>query len=455
MSREREAGAPPTATSAAAQVSRHAAHGRSRLATARRWPLSLLSLALLVAAGLAALLVWQWSLPAWIAGLAMLLSSAGALTTGVCWGWQRGQARLHDSAQHSRLLGQLVDQWTWQTDAQHRLTRWQPPQAAAASSWIEGAFAAQMLWQRLDDEAHSLQARLEAGVVLPEMLVWQGQGASRLGWRLQGLPRFDHLGRFAGYLGLARPQAQPLPRQSGSPSAPLAEASQAAANQALAEEHAAFTYTVSHDLRAPIRVVEGFGRILKEDHGPSLDRVGNDHLDRVMAAAARMNHMIDALLSLSQLSTQPLARHSVNLSGMAEHVLEDLRQQSPGRQVQVTIATNLRATGDPTLLRLALDNLLGNAWKYSGRRELAQIHFESVLQDGRAVFVVRDNGAGFDMRFAERLFGVFQRLHGSTEFAGTGVGLASVRRIVRRHGGDIWAEAAVGQGASFYFTLGD
>ena len=173
-----------------------------------------------------------------------------------------------------------------------------------------------------------------------------------------------------------------------------------------------------------------------------------------MGAAARMNHMIDALLSLSQLSTQPLARRSVNLSAMAEHVLEDLRQQSPGRQAQVTIAADLRATGDPTLLRMALDNLLGNAWKYSARRELAQIHFESVLQDGRAVFVVRDNGAGFDMRFAERLFGVFQRLHGSTEFAGTGIGLASVRRIVRRHGGDIWAEAAGGQGASVYFTLG-
>ena len=450
MSRDREAGAPPP-TSAAAHVSRHAAHGRSWLVTARRWPLSLLSLVLLVAAGLAALLVWQWSLPAWIAGLAMLLSSAGALTTGVCWGWQRSQVRLHDSAQHSRLLGQLIGQWTWQTDAQHRLSRWQPPQAAAASSWIEGAFAAQALWQRLDDEAHSLQARLEAGVALPELLVWQGQGASRQGWHLQGLPRFDHQGHCAGYLGLARPQAQALPAQVGSEfSAP----SQAAANLALAEEHAAFTYTVSHDLRAPIRVVEGFGRILKEDHGPSLDRVGNDHLDRVIAAAARMNHMIDALLSLSQLSTQPLARRSVNLSAMAEHVLEDLRQQSPGRQAQVTIAADLRATGDPTLLRMALDNLLGNAWKYSARRELAQIHFESVLQDGRAVFVVRDNGAGFDMRFAERLFGVFQRLHGSTEFAGTGIGLASVRRIVRRHGGDIWAEAAVGQGASFYFTLG-
>ncbi|WP_154694094.1 sensor histidine kinase [Pseudaquabacterium pictum] len=227
------------------------------------------------------------------------------------------------------------------------------------------------------------------------------------------------------------------------------------ATQALAAEHAAFSYTISHDLRAPIRVVEGFGRILKEDYGTALDRVGRDHIDRVMAAAARMNHMIDALLSLSRLSSQPLVRQPVDLSQLAGFVVDELRRSAPERQVAVHIAPGMVAQGDPTLLRMALENLLGNAWKYSAKVAQAVVRFEPEVQSGRPGFVVSDNGAGFDMRFADRLFGVFQRLHSSSDFQGTGIGLASVRRIVRRHGGEIWAESAVGQGARFHFRLKD
>ncbi len=233
----------------------------------------------------------------------------------------------------------------------------------------------------------------------------------------------------------------------------LAEPGAAAADTALAAEQAAFSYTISHDLRAPIRVIEGFGRILKEDYGAALDRVGRDHLDRVMAAAARMNHMIDALLSLSRLSSQPLARQPVNLSQLAGWVIADLQRVAPERPAVVRIAPGLQVQGDPTLLRMALENLLGNAWKYSAKVARPEIQFDTVDLDGRRVFRVQDNGAGFDMRFADRLFGVFQRLHSSSDFQGTGVGLASVRRIVRRHGGEIWAEGEVGHGASFFFTL--
>ena len=210
---------------------------------------------------------------------------------------------------------------------------------------------------------------------------------------------------------------------------------------------------MSHDLRAPIRVVEGFTKILKEDYGRQLDRIGNDHLDRVLGAAARMNSMIDALLTLSQLSSRPLARQPVNLSQLAGYVADDLRRQAPERQVGVHIEDGLQAQGDPTLLRVVLENLLGNAWKYTAKKPDAQIWFESALHDGQPAFCVRDNGAGFDMRFADRLFGVFQRLHSANDFQGTGVGLASVRRIVRRHGGEIWAEAEVQRGSSFHFTL--
>jgi light-regulated signal transduction histidine kinase (bacteriophytochrome) len=220
-----------------------------------------------------------------------------------------------------------------------------------------------------------------------------------------------------------------------------------------ASDHESFTYSVSHDLRAPIRVVDGFARILKEDYGRFLDRIGNDHLDRVLAAAARMNSMIDALLALSRLQSQPLQRKPVDLSQLATFIMEDLRRETPERAAEIRIEPGIVVHGDPTLLRIAMDNLLGNAWKYSGQCSTTHIDFHREQRDGRTVMVVADQGAGFDMRFADRLFGVFQRLHSPKDFQGTGVGLASVRRILRRHGGDIWAESEVGKGARFYFTL--
>ncbi|MGM9490588.1 sensor histidine kinase [Ideonella sp. YS5] len=225
------------------------------------------------------------------------------------------------------------------------------------------------------------------------------------------------------------------------------------ADAAAVEEQASFAYSVSHDLRAPIRVVEGFARILKEDYGRFLDRIGNDHLERVLAAAARMNSMIDALLALSRLQQQPLSKKPVDLSQLATYILEDLRREHPDRVVEAHVEPGMLVHGDPTLLRIALENLLGNAWKYSGQVPVAKIEFRHESHQNQRVLMVADNGAGFDMRFADRLFGVFQRLHSANDFQGTGVGLASVRRIIRRHGGDIWAEAEVGKGARFYFTL--
>lgn len=239
--------------------------------------------------------------------------------------------------------------------------------------------------------------------------------------------------------------------QGAAETVPAALAMQAA-EQARADQ-ASFSYTVSHDLRAPLRVVEGFTRILKEDYGRLLDRAGNDHLDRVLGASARMHSMIDSLLALSHLSSQALRHETVDLSLLASQVMDELRRAAPERAVEAHVQPGLRVQGDPTLLRMVLENLLGNAWKYSGKREHAVIRFDLEQRADGRVFVVADNGAGFDMRFADRLFGVFQRLHSASDFQGTGVGLASARRIVRRHGGDIWAESEVGQGARFYFTL--
>jgi light-regulated signal transduction histidine kinase (bacteriophytochrome) len=215
-----------------------------------------------------------------------------------------------------------------------------------------------------------------------------------------------------------------------------------------------FSFTVSHDLRAPIRVVEGFTRIVKEDYGRLLDRVGNDHLDRVLGAAARMNLMIDALLTLARLSTQPLAHQPVNLTQLAGYVMDELRRSAPEREADIEIQPGLVTLGDPTLLRLVLENLLGNAWKYSARCARTEVSLRAVPHGNGHAYVVRDNGAGFDMRSSDRLFGLFQRLHSASEFPGHGVGLASVKRIVCRHGGEIWAEAEPGRGAAFFFTLG-
>jgi signal transduction histidine kinase len=245
----------------------------------------------------------------------------------------------------------------------------------------------------------------------------------------------------------ALPQAEPLAPPHPTPSTTAAAAP-------ADDDRAAIVYTVSHDLRAPIRVIEGFTRIVREDYGHLLDRVGNDHLERVLGAAARMNSMIDSLLALSRLSTQAVEQVPVDLSALAAQVMEELRQQAPERQADIRIEPGLVARGDPVLLRSVLDNLLGNAWKYASRRDVTRIEFGTTTEGGRREFVVRDNGAGFDMRFATKLFGAFQRMHGATEFPGTGIGLASVRRIIRRHGGDIRAEAAVNEGARFYFTLG-
>ncbi len=261
----------------------------------------------------------------------------------------------------------------------------------------------------------------------------------------------------SGWNAHARRIDAPLPGAGGAPCrwvltlVPAARFE--APHDAGASEHESFSYTVSHDLRAPIRVVEGFTKILKEDYGRQLDRIGNDHLDRVLGAAARMNSMIDALLALSQLTSRPLSRQPVNLSQVASFVVDELRRQSPDRNVTVQIELGMMTQGDPTLLRMVLDNLLGNAWKYTAKTRDAGIWLERGAHNGQPMFTVRDNGAGFDMRFADRLFGVFQRLHSANDFPGTGVGLASVRRIVGRHGGEVWAESAVDRGSSFHFTL--
>jgi signal transduction histidine kinase len=227
--------------------------------------------------------------------------------------------------------------------------------------------------------------------------------------------------------------------------------------QAANQELEAFSYSVSHDLRTPLNTINGFSNLLgKEIGADSASERSKHYLARIRAGAVQMGELIDALLSLAQVSRTSLHWDRVDLSALAQTVLNGYREREPGRVVQFDIQPELVVEGDPRLLRDVLENLLGNAWKFSAKQARSEITFghEKGSAD-ETVYFVRDNGAGFDMAYSEKLFGAFQRLHTAAEFDGTGIGLATVHRIVMRHGGKVWAESAPGRGATFYFTLGD
>jgi len=223
--------------------------------------------------------------------------------------------------------------------------------------------------------------------------------------------------------------------------------------EAAVRELEAFSYSVSHDLRAPLRTISAFTQALAEDLRYHLDDKSRDHLRRVLAAAARMNDLIDALLELSRISRSQLGRHRVDITAIALAVVDELRRRDVTRRLGASIAPDLVADADGRLVRILFDNLIGNAWKFTTKTAKPHVEVGAKREGGETVFFVRDNGAGFDMSYVDRLFTPFQRLHSEREYGGTGIGLATVRRIVERHGGRIWAESTPGQGATFFFTL--
>jgi light-regulated signal transduction histidine kinase (bacteriophytochrome) len=217
----------------------------------------------------------------------------------------------------------------------------------------------------------------------------------------------------------------------------------------------AFSYSVAHDLRAPLRGIDGFSKILLEDYSERLDEAGRRYLNKVRDSAQTMEELIKSLLALARV-TQSEARHmQVDLSSLARGTATTLKATQPEREAEFIIADRLVGYGDSRLLGIVFENLLGNAWKFTGRQAKARIEFGHSQETGQPVYFIRDNGVGFEMAYAEKLFGVFQRLHAATEFEGTGIGLATVQRIILRHGGRIWAEGEVNRGATFYFTIGD
>lgn len=354
----------------------------------------------------------------------------------------------------------------WRTDTAGRVVEAQP--GALASGVNVDALRGRLLWQPTEGGAAiaPLQAAFREGRPFTAIAVPLGTPNGTLS--LSGGPVRSPAGALLGYAGVAQPGSAPavvgeeefrsLHGELDERTRQLGERTRELDNAV--RELDSFAYSVSHDLRAPLRVVDGFTTIVLEDYGDRgkpLDDVGRDHLRRIVAASQRMNTMIDTLLGLSRMTSRELARERVDLSQIARELSDDLRSQDGGRTVDFVVAPDLRTDGDPTLLRLVLQNLLGNAYKFSARNRLARIEFGARADGNGVAYFVKDNGAGFDMRFAEKMFGLFQRLHSANEFPGTGVGLATVQKIVRRHGGRVWAEAVPapneGHGATFYFTL--
>jgi len=220
------------------------------------------------------------------------------------------------------------------------------------------------------------------------------------------------------------------------------------------KELEAYSYSIAHDLRAPLRAVTSFSQILLDDAAEKLDSDQRDSLQRVINASKHMANLIDDILELSRITRKELQRELIDLSGLVSEILEELRRADPEREVSVAIADGVTVEGDAKLLRVALENLLGNAWKYTARVEQPRIEFGTTTEEQKTVYYLKDNGVGFDMRYVDKLFHAFQRLHNSQDYEGTGIGLATVQRVVQRHGGKIWASSEPGKGSSFYFTLG-
>lgn len=256
----------------------------------------------------------------------------------------------------------------------------------------------------------------------------------------------DEDGKPKGFVGIATDITERRKNET--------ELKQALSRLAVAnEELESFSYSVSHDLRSPLRAVDGFSHALQEEYAEQFDETGRDYLQRVRAGTQRMGKLIDDLLQLSRLSRKKLEREDVDITAIAQLVVEELRASEPDRSVTVNIEQGLKVKADPGLMRAVLENLIGNAWKYTGNELKGEINIGRQSSTGQEVLFVKDNGVGFDMQYAGKLFGAFQRLHKADEFPGTGIGLATVKRIIIRHNGKVWAESQEGIGSTFYFTL--
>jgi PAS domain S-box-containing protein len=369
---------------------------------------------------------------------------------------RRSEAELREAQRIAHLgswtLQAATDSATW-SDEIYSIFGRDPALPAAGIADSETLFSSES-FSRLKT---AVRAGVESGTPYELDLEVPGPDGARRWITARGEPQRDSAGRVVALRGTIlditeRKRAEDEVRQlNASLERRVAErtAELATANQELE----AFTYSVAHDLRAPLRGLDGFSLALLEDYDSALDDMGREYLGRIRSAASRMGQLIEDLLNLSRISRTELHTETVSISDLAVSVSSELQMASPERKGQFVIARSLQVDGDPHLLRVVLVNLLGNAWKFTAKLDTAKIELGTLAKDGREVYFVRDNGAGFDMQYAAKLFAPFQRLHSTADFPGTGIGLASAARIVHKHGGEIWAEAEINKGATFYFTL--
>ncbi len=366
------------------------------------------------------------------------------------------EAHLEGAPEQLARLARLREGWRdWESVADEELRRFR--QGGDWNALVragEGKTRMDRLRRLLDElteaeraRARQLSARAQAEA---RLVLWMGAG-----WMVGMAVLHAWFGR-RQLLGLARGYELVLAQVRASEARLEARVVERTHELTLAnKELESFSYSVSHDLRAPLRAVDGFSQALLEDEAGRLSSEGTELLKRLRAAAERMGLLIDDLLQLSRVSRAELRREPVDLSAQAREVVDELRRREPERDVTVALAPGLRVQGDARLLRIVLENLLGNAWKFTSKRTGARIELFAEERGGQTHYAVRDNGVGFDMAYAGKLFNPFQRLHKPAEFPGTGIGLATVQRIIHRHGGHIEVEAAPEQGATFRFTLGE
>jgi signal transduction histidine kinase len=396
-----------------------------------------------------------------------LLGAVGVgalITLGAVWAVQRVLG-LRELGNLRLTLAASAD-WWWRTDAAMKVIEVGPGQRAHSvvdPQRLIGRAPWEMVEQ--DDVPPLIAQAIQARAPFFDQLLDLHVNGHLHTFALSGMPLHSSTASFGGYVGVVRDVTAtlatmrgPNQEQAGLIARLQADAAERNRQFELAvKDLDSFAHSVSHDLRAPLRVVDGFANIVLEDYGKRLDDLGREHVRRIIAAGSRMNSMIDTLLDMSRTTSRELERERVDLSQLARGLVEELAAQrdvrAGPRNIDLVITDGLVDEGDHTLLRLVLQNLLSNAAKFTGKTPAARIEFGAIDTEGRRTYFVRDNGAGFDMRFAEKLFGLFQRFHSQNEFPGTGVGLATVQRIVRKHGGRIWAESEPGKGAAFYFTL--